>query len=56
VTANRFRNINARLKRSDYRRLKRSKKGRKVTITVLTRDASNTLHRVSARVTMRVKR
>jgi hypothetical protein len=56
VTADRFRSITARLKRSDYRSLKRSKKGRKVTITVLTRDASNTLHRVSTTVRMRVKR
>jgi hypothetical protein len=56
VTADRFRSVNARLKRSDYRKLKRSRKGRKVTITVLTRDASDTLHRVSARVTMRAKR
>ena len=56
VTADAFRNVTARLTRAHYRALKRSKKGRKVTITVLTRDASSTLHRVSTTVTMRAKR
>jgi hypothetical protein len=56
VTADRFRNVTVRLKKSDYRALKRSKKGRKVKISVLTRDAAGTLRHTSTTVRMRVKR
>jgi hypothetical protein len=56
VTADKFRSVSARLSKSDYRALKRKKKGQKVRITVLTRDAGKTLHRATAKVTMRAKR
>ena len=55
VTAEKFRGVSARLSKSDYRALKR-RKSQKVRITVLTRDASKTLYRATARVTMKVKR
>ena len=56
VTADRFRNVSARLKKSDYRTLKRSKKGRQVKVSMLTRDAAGTLREASATVRMRAKR
>ena len=56
VTADRLRNVTVRLKKSDYRKLRRSKKGRMVTLMLTTRDAAGTLRQTTAKVRMRAKR
>ena len=56
VTADTFGNISGRLSRSDYRALTRKRQGHRVRITVLTRDAAQTLRHATVKVTMRAKR
>jgi len=56
VTAGAFRNVSVRLSKSAYRKLKRKRRGQKVTVSVLTRDSGKTLRTASMRVTLRAKR
>ena len=56
VTAEKFRNVTMRLSKSDYRALKRDRNGKRVRVTVITRDAAKTLRRATVKVTMRAKR
>ena len=56
VTADRLRNVTVRLKKADYRALRRSRNGRTVTFTLTTRDAAGTLRQTSARMKLRAKR
>ena len=56
VTADRLRNVTIRLKKADYRALRRSRNGRMVTFTLTTRDAAGTLRQTSAKVRLRAKR
>ena len=52
ITAGQYRNVTMRLSRQEYRRLVR-RGSQRVLVTVLARDDAQTLHRATARLTLR---